>query len=99
MATRKIHPVLKGWIARRARDETELLMINFHDHLQIPRFPEPNTDEPRISSANKRALKLATALVQEIQDRRADHYKRFSAELRNAIKPECWRPSGWLIPS
>lgn len=44
----KIHPVLKGWIARRARDETELVMINFHDHLKIPRFPEPNTDEPRL---------------------------------------------------
>jgi hypothetical protein len=94
----KIHPVLKGWIARRARDETELVMINFHDHLKIPRFPEPNTDEPRSSSANKKALKLATALVQEIEDRRIDYYKRFSQELRKRYKAQVLE-TFWLVNS
>jgi serine protease AprX len=73
-------------------------MINFRDHLKIPRFPEPNTDKPRTTSANKKALKLATALVQEIEERRADHYKRFSQELRKRYKARVLE-TFWLVNS
>jgi serine protease AprX len=94
----KIHPVLKDWIAKRAADETELVMINFRDYLKIPRFPEPDTDKPRSSADNKKALRFATALVQEIQDRRADHYKRLSQELRKVYKGRVIE-TFWLINS
>src|SRR5512145_3201547 len=48
----KIHPVLAEWIANRSGDETEQLLINFVDPIQIPRFPLLRPDEPRDSEAN-----------------------------------------------
>ena len=77
----KIHPVLKKWIAERGGD-TEQLLVSFRDDLRLPRFPEPNTDEPRTSAVNKRAAKGAQQLVAEIQQRRAERYKQLTQELR-----------------
>ena len=91
-----IHPLLREWIAQRPGDETELFLINFRDDLIFPRFPEPATDEPRDSATNKKALRQARRLVQEIQARRAGTYERLTAELGDRYRAKVLE-TFWLI--
>ena len=54
----KIHPVLKNIIAEKQadiNDKKEQIIINFRDDLVLPRFPEPNLNESRKSSYNKKS--------------------------------------------
>ncbi|MHC4108831.1 MAG: S8 family peptidase, partial [Planctomycetota bacterium] len=76
-----IHPLLVRWLAERDPSETELIVINFRDDLQTPRFPEPATNEPRESETNERAAARAQELVREITARRDSSYARLAQEL------------------
>jgi hypothetical protein len=77
----KIHPVLQRWLATRAMEEPELILINLRDDVKIPRFPEPTLDEPRDSAANRKAMAEAADLIERIKDRRAQSYDRFMKQV------------------
>jgi hypothetical protein len=92
----KIHPLLNKWLAERKADETEEIIISFQEDISIPRFPQPETDQTRKSAANKRALKQAEKLVEEIKERRAARYKETVGELRKRYQCKV-REEFWLI--
>ena len=92
----KIHPVLKKWLAERKGDETEEIIISFQDDLFIPRFPQPEIDQTRKSSANKRVLRQAEKLVEEIKEQRAARYKETTRELREMYQCKV-EETFWLI--
>lgn len=92
----KIHPLLKKWLAERKGGETEQLIISFRDDISIPRFPQPETDQTRKSSANKRALRQADKLVEEIKEHRAAQYKETVRELREMYHCKV-QETFWLI--
>lgn len=77
----KMHPLLKEWTANRVGTETEQVLITFHDELTIPRLPEPDTDKSRESVTNKKVLRQAERLVEEIKERRAEKYNQLAHEL------------------
>lgn len=78
----KLHPLLEEWLGQRGGDEREILLINFRDDLQIPRFPEPATDEPRDSATNKALLERSAEIIRQIEEARAPGYRKLSEELR-----------------
>jgi hypothetical protein len=77
----KIHPLLARWIAERPKNDVEQLVVTFRDELQIPRFPEPDIDQPRDCCDNERELKRADQLVEAIKRERAGDYKELGARL------------------
>lgn len=77
----KIHPLLLGWLRERDPDEVETLVITFRDELPIPRFPEPDLDQPRDCCENERHLERADALVEAIRAARAEDYERLAGRL------------------
>lgn len=92
----KIHPVLRKWIAERNGEEVEHIVLNFRDDLSLPRFPELAADQPRDSTANKKALQRAEQLIQQIQDRRAEIYTKLTQELGERYKARVLE-TFWLI--
>ena len=92
----KIHPLLRKWLAERKGDETEQLIISFRDDINIPRFPQPETEQTRKSSANKRALRQADKLIEEIKEHRAAQYEKTIRELREIYNCKV-RETFWLI--
>lgn len=92
----KIHPVLQEWLESRPEDEAELIIISFRDDLRIPRFPDPNPDEPRDSRYNQEAMKRADALVEELTEQRAGFYEEMAAELRQQYDLEVIN-TFWII--
>ena len=82
----KIHPMLKTSIAdiqndTTSNDKKEQIMINFRDDLILPRFPEPNLNESRKSSYNKKVARYKERLVEEITERRTNNYRKKIKEL------------------
>lgn len=77
----KVHPLLARWLKERDHDEVETLVIVFRDELPIPRFPEPDIDQPRDCHDNERQLERADALVEAIKRQRADDYEHLAARL------------------
>ena len=71
----KIHPLLAQRIKRRGKQRMERVVITFRDDFEIPRFPEPDVDQPRDCCDNERALEKADALVKEIEARPATTYE------------------------
>jgi subtilisin family serine protease len=92
----RIHPLLKQWIAERAQSETEMIVINFRDDVRIPRFPEPVTDEPRDSAANKKVMARTQELVREITARRGESYQRLLSDLDQRYQAKVLE-SFWLV--
>jgi hypothetical protein len=92
----KVHPVLKKWLTERKADEPEQIIIRFRDDLTIPRFPQPETDQTRKSTANQKALRQAGKLVEEIKERRAGRYKDLTKELGERYKCKV-QETFWLI--
>lgn len=82
----RIHPVLEKWMSSRDPKTIETIVVNFRDELKIPRFPEPETSQPRDYSSNKLALSRATELVNGIRSKRADLYKRIGSEFASRYK-------------
>jgi hypothetical protein len=80
----KIHPLLARWLKDRPADEVATLVITFRDDLQIPRFPEPDLDQPRDCCDNERELKRADALAEAIQRAREGDYKKLRSRLADA---------------
>ena len=95
----KIHPVLKNIIAEKQadiNDKKEQIIINFRDDLVLPRFPEPNLNESRKSSYNKKISKYTEKLIGEITDRRTNNYKKMLQELRGTYNAKVI-DTFWLI--
>lgn len=92
----KIHPVLREWLGERPEDDFEILMINFRDDIEIPRFPEPVLEEPRDSKANQERMAQAEQMIEEIQNLRAERYEQIAAELQERYNAELVN-SFWLI--
>lgn len=97
----KIHPLLRQWLFERNQDETEFILVNFVDNLKIPRFPEPDIEEPRNSKSNEIALKKAEELIQQIKNRRAKNYQKIMDEFQTNFKSEIietfWLINGMLV--
>jgi serine protease AprX len=96
----KIHPVLTEWLRERSPDDTEQLLVNLRDDVQIPKFPDPNPDGRRSASENRRARGLAQRLTKEITAQRADRYEELTRELRELkAKPleRFWIINGLLV--
>jgi len=92
----KIHPALMEWLAKRPADERMLFVINFRDEVTIPRFPEPVSDEPRDSEANKEVMAQTRALIDEITELRAQNYRILEEELAGRYEAKVLE-TFWLI--
>lgn len=77
----KVHPLLARWLEERDPGEVETLVIAFRDELPIPRFPEPDVDQPRDCCENERNLDRANQLVDAIRRARAEDYERLASML------------------
>lgn len=77
----KISPRLANWLIERDPEEREVIVINLAETLTIPRFPEPEIDEPRDSAGNQRLLEEAQSMVGELQERRLGSNARLVEEL------------------
>lgn len=80
----KVHPVLKRLLETRPAEEQHELMIVFRENMVIPRFPEPDDREPRDSAVNKRLLRRADELVNEISAKRKEGYSKLIPVLKEA---------------
>jgi len=78
----KIHPLLMEWIWKRDGGEIDTVVITFRDDMVMPRFPEPDIDQPRDCCDNKRELERADELADAIRRERAGDYKRLSERLK-----------------
>ncbi|HEU5101227.1 MAG TPA: S8/S53 family peptidase [Roseiflexaceae bacterium] len=86
---------MQQWIAERPTDSIDLIMINFRDDLQLPRFPEP-VDESHDPEGYQSALRVAEELIQQIKGRRAENYARLTQELAENYRAEVME-TFWLI--
>jgi serine protease AprX len=98
----KIHPLLRNMIsARAAAGEKEPVIITFRENIRIPRFPQPEVNEPRTSEANRAARDRASEITREIMARRAPTYNRLTAELRDRHQAEVlqtfWLTNAMLV--
>lgn len=96
----KIHPLLRKWLEGRDHRERHELVIVARENLQIPRFPEPAGDEPRTSPTNRRLLKRAEALVDELTKRRAEgqgQLVRIAEELEGKVLEQFWLVNAMLV--
>jgi len=97
----KIHPLLTQWLNERSENERELIVINFLDGVEIPRFPTPIIDEPCDSEANQKAMEGSEELVQEIEERRAEYYDKLADELLERYEANVletfWLINGMLV--
>ena len=50
----KIHPLLRKWLRERDGGDVETVVVTFRDELVMPRFPEPDVDQPRDCCDNER---------------------------------------------
>jgi serine protease AprX len=94
----KIHPLLRNMISARAAGEQEPVIITFRENIMIPRFPEPEVNEPQTSEANRAARDRASEITREIMARRAPTYNRLTAELRDRHQAEVLQ-TFWLTNS
>ncbi|WP_299444763.1 S8 family serine peptidase [uncultured Phycicoccus sp.] len=77
----KIHPLLRERKGKRASDAIETVVVTFRDELAMPRFPEPDVDQPRDCCDNARELERADALADTVRRRRADDYQQLTERL------------------
>lgn len=90
----KIHPLLQRWVDQRPQDRA-VVVVSFRDDLVMPRFPEPDVDEPREHADNARRMERADALASQIERARAADYRRLTRRLgRHDAKI---RETFWLI--
>jgi hypothetical protein len=92
----KIHPVLAAWLKERSPDDRELILVNLRDDMTIPRFPEPVTDEPRASQANRGVQSRSEALIGQIVERREGGYRRLAEDFAERYGAEV-RETFWLL--
>jgi serine protease AprX len=78
----KIHARLRELLDERGEDERDEVMVSFREDLSIPRFPDPNPDEPRRARANRSAARSAQRLAQDVVGQRAERYEALRRELR-----------------
>ena len=93
----KIHPLLADRIRRRGKNRMERVVVTYRDDLEIPRFPEPDLDQPRDCCDNERALDRADALVKEIEAVRRRSYaglERKLGQLDAAVADRFWLIKG-----
>jgi serine protease AprX len=90
-----IHPVLQEWLETRPADDVEELLVTFRDNVDIPRFPEPATDEPRTSATNRQVRSRTAELIEGIRSQRAGEYDRLAEELADFGAEEVER--FWLV--
>lgn len=76
----KIHPLLQRWLDDRP-DDRATVVVSFRDDLVIPRFPEPDVEEPREHTENARKMERAEALAGEIERARDKDYRRLTERL------------------
>ena len=57
------------------------IVVNYRDPLTVPTFPMPVLDEDRDSPRNKELLATAGRMIEDLQARRGDLYKRQTGEL------------------
>jgi serine protease AprX len=89
----KIHPLLAARMRRRGKARIERVIVTFRDDFEIPRFPEPDLDQPRDCCDNERALEKADALVKEIEAVRERGYaplERRLAQLEATVEDRFW---------
>ena len=89
----KIHPLLAARMRRRGKSRIERVVITYRDDFEIPRFPEPDLDQPRDCCDNERALERADALVKEIEAERERGYaplERRLAGLEAVVEERFW---------
>ncbi|MEP6855647.1 MAG: S8 family serine peptidase [Pedococcus sp.] len=77
----KIHPLLTQWARERDGGEIETVVVTFRDDLAMPRFPEPDIDQPRDCCDNKRELERVEELVGAIRRERAGDYEQLGERL------------------
>ncbi len=89
----KIHPLLAARMRRRGKGRIERVIVTYRDDFEIPRFPEPDLDQPRDCCDNERALDRADALVKEIEAVRERGYaplERRLAQLEAVVEDRFW---------
>lgn len=96
----KLHPELAAelamWRKDQKQDEIKQVLINFHDHITIPRFPSPATGEARDSPFNLEVAARTARMIEDIKDKRAPFYKKIRKELKKDYKGEV-TGEFWLI--
>lgn len=93
----KIHPLLAARMRRRGKTRIERVIVTYRDDFEIPRFPEPDLDQPRDCCDNERALEKADALVKEIEAARERGYaplERRLAQLEAVVEDRFWLIKG-----
>jgi hypothetical protein len=63
---------LRQWLEEREPDDVEEVLVCAIDEVGVPRFPEPDVQEPRTSPRNQELLRRAAALVEELQAQRVE---------------------------
>jgi hypothetical protein len=97
----RIHPLLKERINNLSTQgirETERIIINFRDDIQIPRFPQLDAQESPESESNRRVITRNEELIRQIQESRAADYERLSRELNRQYNAKVVQ-TFWLIKS
>ncbi len=93
----KIHPLLAARMRRRGKTRIERVIVTYRDDFEIPRFPEPDLDQPRDCCDNERTLEKADALVKEIEAARERGYaplERRLAQLEAVVEDRFWLIKG-----
>lgn len=92
----KMHPKVQQWVTTGDPNTRVRVMVNFSDPTRIPRFPEPEVDEPRDSPTNKALLARAGELVKGIQHARASEQARLATDLEQRHQAKV-RDRFWLV--
>ena len=90
-----INPTLKRRIDHRP-EARELVVINFADEFEMPRFPDPVLGEPHDSEANREIKRRTERLIEAIKEHRAPEFTRIIRELQGEYRIEV-QHQFWLV--
>lgn len=93
----RLHPLVEEWLATKSGDEMVEVIVSVKEYMNIPRFPEPDIQQPRDSEINKKVQQRSEELVRSLSGRRAEYNRKlhqFVAENKGKTLEEYW-----LVPA
>jgi hypothetical protein len=94
-APSKIHPELSRQTAA-AGSALQTVVVTFREDIRMPRFPEPETSQPKDSVANLAARARAADIVSQVTALRAPNFERRAGNLRGRYGAQVLQ-SFWLV--
>jgi serine protease AprX len=92
----KIHPELALATAAGRASVPQTVVITFREDMRMPRFPEPETSQPKDAAANVAARERAAAIVDQIKEARRPHMDRRLSNLRDKYGAQALE-TFWLV--